>query len=294
MIEIKDITKKFGNKIALDHVSLALDEGIYGLLGPNGAGKTTLMRILATVLSADCGEIRIDSGQYDSKETRRKIGYLPQHFSMYKGLTVEESLRHIAILKEIGDSDLSDEVEQVLENVNLAERRKSRVGSLSGGMLRRLGIAQALLGNPSLLIVDEPTAGLDPEERLRFRDLLSEIGSSRVTLISTHIVEDIEAVCDHVGILSQGKVLAQGSREELTGMAEGKVWEITSEKKIVPVNNIWIVSQKKQDGRYLCRVIRDVDTDGENQAEQAQAEWVPVEPTLEDAYIYLNGKAENR
>lgn len=284
MIEIENISKKFGNKTALQNVNLSFEKGIYGLLGQNGAGKTTLMRILATVLSADSGEIRIDSQKYDRLAMRKEIGYLPQQFSLYKGLSVEESLKHIAILKEIRSADISEKVDEVLEAVNLTERKKSRIGSLSGGMLRRVGIAQALLGNPSLLIVDEPTAGLDPEERLRFRDLLTDIGNDRMTLISTHIVEDIEAVCDCVGILANGKVLAQGTQNTLKGLVSGKVWEIVSEKKIIPEKDVWIVSQKKQGNHFLCRVI----------AENVIEDGTQVEETLEDAYIYLNGKVENK
>lgn len=282
MIEIENISKCFGKKVALKNVSLSFQSGICGLLGQNGAGKTTLMRILSTVLDADSGTIRLNGEICNKSHMRQNIGYLPQQFSMYKGLTVEESLRHISVLKNIAHKDALAEIYKVLEAVNLSDRRKSKIGSLSGGMLRRVGIAQALLGNPALLIVDEPTAGLDPEERLRFRDLLSDIGSDRMILISTHIVEDIEAVCDYAGILSHGIVLTQGTLEELKNTVKGKVWEAETDNKINPDKHIWIVSQKKQEGGFLCRFISDQEiTYGKR-----------VEETLEDAYIYLNGREQ--
>lgn len=215
---------------------------------------------------------------------RQNIGYLPQQFSLYKGLTVEESLQHISVLKNIAHMDSLAEIDKVLEAVNLSDRRKSKIGSLSGGMLRRVGIAQALLGNPALLIVDEPTAGLDPEERLRFRDLLSDIGRDRMILISTHIVEDIEAVCDYAGILSRGNVLIQGTLEELKNTVKEKVWETEIQNKMSSNNHIWIVSQKKQENGFLCRFISDKEvTHGKR-----------VEETLEDAYIYLNGREQSK
>lgn len=281
MIEIENISKQFGKKIALKNVNLSFKSGICGLLGQNGAGKTTLMRILATVLEADDGAIRVNGKKYNKEHMRQNIGYLPQQFSMYKGLTVEESLRHISVLKNIANADACTEIDKVLEAVNLSERRTNKIGSLSGGMLRRVGIAQALLGNPALLIVDEPTAGLDPEERLRFRDLLSDIGSDRMILISTHIVEDIEAVCDYAGILSNGMVLVQGTLDEIKNTVKGKVWEVETENKLNQKDNVWIVSQKKQEGRFLCRFI----------SEQEAAGGRRVEETLEDAYIYLNGRS---
>lgn len=283
MIEIENVSKCFGKKVALKNVSLSFQSGICGLLGQNGAGKTTLMRILSTILDADSGTIRLNGEICNKSHMRQNIGYLPQQFSMYKGLSVEESLRHISVLKNIAHTDALAEIDKVLEAVNLSDRRKSKIGSLSGGMLRRVGIAQALLGNPALLIVDEPTAGLDPEERLRFRDLLSDIGSDRMILISTHIVEDIEAVCDYAGILAHGIVLTQGTLEELKNTVKGKVWEVETKNKINPDNHIWIVSQKKQESGFLCRLISD----------QEIMYGKRVEETLEDAYIYLNGRKQD-
>lgn len=280
MIAIENISKCFGKKEALKNVTLSFQSGICGLLGQNGAGKTTLMRILSTVLDADSGTIRLNGEVCNKSYMRQNIGYLPQQFSMYKGLNVEETLLHISVLKNIAHTDALAEIDKVLDAVNLSDRRKSKIGSLSGGMLRRVGIAQALLGNPSLLIVDEPTAGLDPEERLRFRDLLSDIGSDRMILISTHIVEDIEAVCDYAGILSHGIVLTQGTLKDLKNTVKGKVWEAETENKIKPGNHIWIVSQKKQGRGFLCRFISDKEI----------MYGKGVDATLEDAYIYLNGR----
>lgn len=211
MIEVKDISKKYKRRVALENVSLQFHTGIYGLLGPNGAGKTTLMRILAAVLEFDSGEVLIDGQKVRQEALRSHIGYLPQKFSFYKGLTVEESLRHVAYMKNLKSEEIKFAVEQTLQEVNLTERRKERVGSLSGGMLRRLGIAQAVLGEPELLLADEPTVGLDPEERQRFRHLLSKISKDRAVLISTHIVEDVELISDNIIIMSEGRVLAQGA-----------------------------------------------------------------------------------
>lgn len=281
MIEIEHISKTFGRKTALCDVNLSFDHGAYGLLGSNGAGKTTLMRIVATVLRADEGCVRIDGAQLTNEEARKRIGYLPQQFSMYRRLSVEDSLQHIALLKGIKKSEIQAEITRVIDAVNLSERRKSKFGELPGGMKRRVGIAQALIGNPRLLIVDEPTAGLDPEERLRFRDLLSDISQERMTLISTHIVEDAEAVCDCVGVLREGRILMQGSQTDLIHLVQGKVWEMTSERKVDETLNRMIVTQKKTNAGYSCRLISEQPTDG---AER-------VEETLEDAYIYLNRKA---
>lgn len=284
MIEIENISKRFGKKTALKDVSLSFQSGVCGLLGQNGAGKTTLMRILSTVLDADSGTIRMNGEICSKSYMRQNIGYLPQQFSLYKGLTVEESLQHISVLKNIAHMDSLDEIDKVLDAVNLSDRRKSKIGSLSGGMLRRVGIAQALLGNPALLIVDEPTAGLDPEERLRFRDLLYDTGRDRMVLISTHIVDDIEAVCDYAGILSHGNVLIQGTIEELKNTVKGKVWETEVPNRLSSNNHIWIVSQRKQESGFLCRLISD----------QEVMHGKRVEETLEDAYIYLNGREQSK
>jgi len=233
MIEIENVSKSFGKKKALCNVNLSLDFGIYGLLGPNGAGKTTFMRILATVLEMDSGRISMDGITWENKlKVRERIGYLPQHFSMYGGLSVYESLCHVAVLKNIEKRNIDSVVNAVIDEVNLTDRKTSRISALSGGMLRRLGIAQALIGNPRILIVDEPTAGLDPEERIRFRNLLAGIGDRRTILISTHIVEDVEAVCERMGVLNQGGVMIQGEVEYIVAKVQGKVYEYETDRKI--------------------------------------------------------------
>lgn len=278
MIELKHISKNFGKKLVLDHVSMTFGDGMYGLLGPNGAGKTTLMRIMASVLEPDTGEIIVDGKK--SISLRAQIGYLPQRFSFYKYLTVYESLEHVAYMKNVEKHYIKDSVNQVLEAVNLDEKGKDRIGSLSGGMVRRLGIAQALLGNPRLLIIDEPTVGLDPEERARFKNLLAEICKNRTVLISTHIVEDVELICDNIIILNEGKIIVEKKCEQLLESVRGKIWEI---KTIEDVGNIAggdiIKKEKKKDG-YRYRVI----------SENVPVKAVFVDPTLEDAYLYYIGE----
>ena len=215
MIELKNISKKYGNKLVLNNISIHLERGIYGLLGPNGAGKTTLLRIMASVINADSGDICMDSRALSPKDLRQQIGYLPQHFSFYGNLTVKESLEHIAYLKNIKKNDIAKQVEHVIYEVNLADKATSRVSSLSGGMLKRLGIAQAILGSPQILIVDEPTAGLDIEERIRFRKLISKLCEDRIVLISTHIVEDVEYICNNIIFLNHGNIIKNDTYENI-------------------------------------------------------------------------------
>lgn len=280
MIEIENVSKSFGKKKALCNVNLSLDLGIYGLLGPNGAGKTTFMRILATVLEMDSGRISMDDITWEDKlKVRERIGYLPQHFSMYGGLSVYESLCHVAVLKNIEKRYIDSVVNAVIDEVNLTDRKTSRISALSGGMLRRLGIAQALIGNPRILIVDEPTAGLDPEERIRFRNLLSGIGDRRTILISTHIVEDVEAVCERMGVLNQGGVMIQGDVEDIVAKVQGKVYEYETDRKIESGNGWTVISQRRQRDRFIYRILSDQEVKGA----------VHVRESLEDAYIYLTG-----
>ena len=214
MIEIRHISKKFRNRVAVDDVSLQMNTGIYGLVGPNGAGKTTLMRILATVLPMDQGEIQLGGKVVDQRTLRKYIGYLPQKFSFYKDLTLKEALVHVGFMKNMPKQNIDAEVQKVLQQVNLSERQNDRIGTLSGGMLRRLGIAQAILGDPEVLIVDEPTVGLDPEERKHFRRLLADIAENRIVLISTHIVEDIAEISTELIVMKNGKIIAEGTANE--------------------------------------------------------------------------------
>lgn len=279
MIELKNISKKYGNKIALNEISIQFKQGMYGLLGPNGAGKTTLMRIIASVMEPDSGQIYIDDQPISLGKMRQQIGYLPQHFSFYGNLTVEESLQHIAYLKNISKQHIADEVESAISEVNLADKAKSRVSSLSGGMLRRLGIAQAIIGSPRMLIVDEPTAGLDPEERVRFRNLLSEICENRTVLISTHIVEDIEFTCNEIIFLDNGNIIKTGSYENILHELTGKIWEIQTDKLLKNRDEFMVLSKTKDANGFVYKALSDSQPDNS----------ASVNPSLEDAYLYFVG-----
>ncbi|MBR4144997.1 MAG: ABC transporter ATP-binding protein [Lachnospiraceae bacterium] len=279
-MEIHDVSKNYGKVRALDKVNIAFGEGVHGLLGENGAGKTTLMRIITTVIEQDSGTIEHNGVSWDNREEIRKmIGYLPQKFSMYKQLTVRESLRHIAILKGM-EKGWKLAVDNAIESVNLEEKADSRIGELSGGMVRRLGIAQAILGNPEIIVVDEPTAGLDPEERMRFRLLLRQLGVGKTVILSTHIVDDVEAVCDNLTILHKGKVVITGTPKEIKSMAEGRIWKasLSRDDCMKLAEDKLITDQKIEDGGYDVRFVSDDTPD---------IKAVPAEPRLEEAYMWL-------
>ena len=221
-IVINNLSKNFGKVQALDGVSLNIEIGMFGLLGKNGAGKTTLMKILATLLNKSGGDVKVC--EYDIKDAKaiRKItGYLPQEFSMYPNMKVSEALEYLGLLSGMKKSELREQSNKLLKQVNLLKVRRMKVKALSGGMKRRLGIAQAIMHNPRVLIVDEPTAGLDPEERVRFRNLLSEIAEDRVVILSTHIVEDIEKTCKKLAVLDKGKIVYSGELETFVAGSDG-------------------------------------------------------------------------
>jgi ABC-type multidrug transport system ATPase subunit len=234
MLTIENLSKTYANGVqALRGVSLDIPRGMFGLLGPNGAGKSTLMRTLATLQDPDRGTIRFGALDvlHDKHELRKQLGYLPQDVGVYPGISAEGLLDHFALLKGITEKgERRDEVIRLLQMTNLYEARKRRLGTYSGGMRRRFGIAQALLGNPELIIVDEPTAGLDPEERNRFHNLLCEIGESAVVILSTHIVEDVRELCKRMAILARGQILTQGTPEELVAALQGQVWSTTVDR----------------------------------------------------------------
>jgi ABC-2 type transport system ATP-binding protein len=210
---------------------------------------------------------------------RQLIGYLPQQFSFYGNLTAEESLEHVAYLKNINKQQISDEVEHAISEVNLEDKAKSCVSTLSGGMLRRLGIAQAIIGSPQMLIVDEPTAGLDPEERVRFRNILSEICLNRTVLISTHIVEDIESACNEIVFLNHGSIIKTDSYKNILNELHGKIWELKSEKAIKSNDKFRVLSEARDENGFVCRVYSD------NKPENSTF----INPSLEDAYLYYVG-----
>lgn len=233
-LHIQNLSKCYQNGVkALDNVSLTLSNGMFGLLGPNGAGKSSLMRTLATLQLPDSGSITFDEIDIvkTPQEMRKQLGYLPQDFGVYPKVSAVELLHHIATLKGLQNkNERKEQVSALLQQTNLFEVRKRAVSTFSGGMRQRFGIAQALLGNPQLIIVDEPTAGLDPLERNRFHDLLNEIGEQRVVMLSTHIVEDVNDLCPEMAVLAGGKLILQGKPSNLTTKLSGKIWRKEIEK----------------------------------------------------------------
>lgn len=281
-IEIKNLNKFYGKKQALCDVNLSIEQGMFGLLGRNGAGKTTLMKTIATLLQKKDGEITVCGVPVENaKEIRKIIGYLPQEFSMYPSMNVAEAMDYLAILSGLDKNQGKERTEMLLRKVNLVEHKNKKVKALSGGMKRRLGIAQALLNNPKVLIVDEPTAGLDPEERIRFRNLLSEIAEERIVILSTHIVGDIEATCENIAILDEGKVLYAGKVDDLLSVAEGKVFTMVTDKQELSKlkKELLITSMHTQGKRVSIRFI----------SETSVADAKGCEPNIEDAYmLYLH------
>ena len=282
MLRIENISKTYGNGVqALKDVSLEIPRGMFGLLGSNGAGKSTLMRTLATLQEVDSGSIFLDDVDVlkEKHAVRKILGYLPQEMGIYPGIPAETLLDHFAVLKGLAHSgERREVVETLLRMTNLYDVRRRKLGTFSGGMRRRFGIAQALLGDPELIIVDEPTAGLDPEERLRFLNLLSEIGETAVVILSTHIVEDVRELCSRMAILSRGRVLLRGEPGALVARLEGRVWrkvvgrsEVARYRESMPV-----LSTRLAAGRTVVHVLGDRSPgDG----------FQPAEPDLEHVYF---------
>jgi ABC-2 type transport system ATP-binding protein len=281
-IEIKGLSKKYRSKEVLKKINLDISEGMFGLLGPNGAGKTTLMRILTTILKKNEGIVTINGVRIEEKRAiREMIGYLPQDFSIYPAMNVYEAMDYLAILSGLRPAKFRKaRILELLEKVNLNNNLKTKVKALSGGMKRRLGIAQALINNPQLLIVDEPTAGLDPEERVRFRNLLSDFSRGRIVILSTHIIEDVEFTCENLAILKEGSLLYSGKVKELLNKAEGCVWSAL-------VNRSGL-----EDIRKAHSIVSTV-SEGENLRLRILSPFSPLEnsellqPSIEDAYMKL-------
>lgn len=278
---IDNVSKKFDDKWAIQHFSAELTEGVYALLGPNGSGKTTLMRMLSDVSHPSSGRI-LFNGQDISildEDYRDVLGYLPQEFGVYRNFSAHRFLMYFASLKGLDKERATTRVEKVLKLVNLYQDRKKKVGSFSGGMKRRIGIAQALLNDPKILIVDEPTAGLDPQERIRFRNLISEIAGDRIVLLSTHIVSDIEYIAKEVLLMKQGTLLEWNTPDMLLHQLNGKVWVATIEQnQLAAVQSKFRIGniQRNQRGIEL-RMIHD---------KQPLENAVMIDPTLEDVYLY--------
>ena len=282
MLQLHDVTHVYPNGTrALDHVTLSIPRGMYGLLGPNGAGKSTLMRTIATLQTPTEGTIRFDDIDViaEPERLRRTLGYLPQDFGVYPRISAEDMLDHMAVLKGIASkADRRATVETLLHQTNLWSVRKKALAGYSGGMRQRFGIAQALIGNPGLIIVDEPTAGLDPEERNRFLNLLAEIGENVVVILSTHIVEDVSDLCTQMAVLVDGRVQLEGAPLELIGATRGRIWTKTIERSALPEyrDRYEILSTRLYVGRTILHVLSDRDPgDG----------FAPVEGSLQDVYF---------
>jgi ABC-2 type transport system ATP-binding protein len=279
MLRVESVSKQFrGGHYGVRDLSLSLTGGVLGLLGPNGAGKTTLMQMLATITRPTAGRIFFDDTDVVARpdDLRRRLGYLPQDFGVYDNLTALEFLSYFAALKGVHSRA---RVLQMLETVNLHAVADRAVGGFSGGMKQRLGIAQALINDPDLVIVDEPTAGLDPEERVRFRNVLSDIGFGKLVILSTHIVSDIESIATHIAIMNQGTLVAMGTPEELLRGTEGNVWELVvpSEQFETMRRQLRVSSAvRKPDGVHIRVVAAEAPAGGA----------IAVEPSLEDAFLY--------
>jgi ABC-2 type transport system ATP-binding protein len=284
-LRIEHLSKTYPNGIrAVDDVTLNIPVGMFGLLGPNGAGKSTLMRILATLQEADAGTAMLDDIDVlkDKDAVRRTLGYLPQEFGLYPRAKAEDLLEHFAILKGItGKGERSDLVHALLWQTNLLDARSRKLGTFSGGMRQRFGIAIALLGNPRLIIVDEPTAGLDPTERVRFLNLLSALGEKAVVILSTHIVEDVSELCSHMAIIDRGRIKLEAEPLAAIAALQGKIWRRMIERSQLPEyqQRFPVVSTRLLGGRTVVKVY------GETSPELG---FEPAEPSLEDVYFAAN------
>jgi len=281
-LKITNLSKTYPNGIkALKNINLEIGSGMFGLLGPNGAGKSTLMRTIATLQRADTGALLFDNTdiQEEPDKIRQSLGYLPQEFGVYADTSAEQMLAHIALLKGVSrKEERMEAVKYLLDQTNLFHARKMKLGNFSGGMKQRFGIAQALLGDPNLIIVDEPTAGLDPEERNRFHNLLSEIGEEKIVILSTHIVDDVRVLCEMMAIIHEGKLLFTGKPEKAVNSLRGKIWERRIEKeKIEEFNKRYtVILTRLISGMIQIHVLSETKPENGFQ---------PVEPDIEDVYF---------
>ena len=290
MLQLIDITKVYSQgKRAVDAMTLRMEPGMLGLLGPNGAGKSSLMRIAATVTKPTSGQVLFKGEDVVAKPDvlRQVLGYLPQDFGVYPNLTAREFLRYLAAAKGLSARSAATRIDELIEMVSLTEALKRPLGKYSGGMLRRVGIAQALLADPQVIIVDEPTAGLDPEERVRFRNLLSDLAAERVVMLSTHIVSDVESVASDIAIVSHGRLVRRASPEELLRQVEGQVWElIVPSEQVAVLQNRFVISRLvRTTAGVRARLLSPVAPGPDS---------VPVAPDLEDAYLAVINRASGR
>jgi len=291
LLEFRDVAHIYrGGVQALAGVTLDIERGMFGLLGPNGAGKSTLMRIVATLLAPTSGRVLYDGTDVTREPNRIRgmLGYLPQEFGVYPGVSAEDLLDHLAVLKNIGPTKVRrEQVQALLQQTNLYDVRKRAVKSFSGGMHRRFGIAQALLGDPRVVILDEPTAGLDPVERSRFHDLLAEIGESMIVILSTHLLEDVSKLCSRAAILFGGRIVAHGDLDQLIGTLQGRIW-----RKSVPRGEVAayrrefrVLSSRTVNGHAILHALSE---------ERPDPSFEPVRGDLQDVYLAMNAEASER
>ena len=280
-LKLMDIEKRYKDKEAVRKFNYTFVNGVYGLLGENGAGKTTLMRVICGILKPTTGNIYCDNIEIASMgaEYRKLLGYLPQDFGYYDEFTAERFLRYMAALKALPKEYADSRIEELLDLVELKNKKKKKLKTFSGGMIRRIGIAQALLNDPEILILDEPTAGLDPKERVRFRKVISSLGKNRIVLLSTHIVSDIDYIADKILIMKNGELIQEGTEKKIIEKVEGHVWKcVVSEKEAERIENLYIVSNMRNSGENVeLRIISK---------KQPVVNAKNVESTLEDAYLY--------
>ena len=284
-IELSAVEKKFRDRTAVKKTDLCLESGVYGLLGENGAGKTTLMRMICGVLKPTGGRIRCDGMEIGQlgRAYRRLLGYLPQDFGYYGQFSARRFLRYMAALKAMPQDRAERRIDEMLDLVDLAPFQKQKLKTFSGGMLRRIGIAQALLNDPEILILDEPTAGLDPRERVRFRNIISSLGKERTVVLSTHIVSDVDYIADQIMIMKHGEIAAEGTAQELTRAAGKIAWKcVAGEEEAERLGGSFTVSNIRHlENGVELRIVSD-----RRPAPDAEA----LEPTLEDIYLYLTGE----
>lgn len=287
-IDLNDVSVKFKNgDMAINHVDLEISQGIYGLVGENGAGKTTLMRVLTTILKPTTGRITIDGimyGENNYPEIQKKIGYLPQELNLYPNLTVKESLMYMGELSDIPKKTCKDRIDFYLDKTSLKEHQNKKNRQLSGGMKRRVGLIQALITEPDFLIVDEPTTGLDPEERVRIRNLLVDFSEGRTILFSTHVVEDLAATCNQLSVMKKGSFIYSGTVRELISVTKGHIWicHVKNEEEARSLEKTYHVSSKQYDGDGMqVKIICD---------RKPEMDCIAADVSLEDAYIYISSK----
>ena len=283
-LEIKNLTKQYNkHKTGLSDYSITIDRGILGLLGPNGAGKSTLMKIIATISKPTAGTVFLDGQDIVNNPDyiRKMLGYLPQDFGVYPNLNAYEFLAYVAALKGVGGADLKKRIDMLLDGVNLTADAKRPIGSYSGGMKQRIGIAQALLNDPKVLIFDEPTVGLDPEERVRFRQLISDMANDCIIILSSHIVSDIETIADEVAVMQGGVLLQKGAKPDIVSLVDGKVFESVVDSNALTAlkaKHLVIDTSRQREQTKARYIIRDGNPEPSS---------IAVNATLEDAYLFL-------